>query len=542
MVFFSGNNHFTIFVEVVNAYKVQTVCIFFRNCLISALLQLAAVAYIIIGIVNFDKTCAHPDISIFIYVIYSVGSGKQPLLSYLAHKHTVIAEIKDIFLERCAVTKNLYAICEISVVSEIIGLAANFMKRHISRVTRHIIARTVIIACAFIICMPCAICHTSFVKLIRHAIDCIFTGYSSLSIRAEVVPVFTDLHPAAGKHAYFGIIPLTFDLNESGIFALILTVVAEVIVNTVNCIDTGHFLAVYIVVIAVPAVSYYNTVNIGLAVCPYTVEQSVTAGALEHAGNESVAMSRCGNGRAPVNNGVADFAERSARVACFRASRRLVGNSVGGMDMSAVPGIVVRFAFGGGNHILRHLVHLGVDLRTFTGECIGRTVDKCNDTAVDLHADVDGPEFLHALELSIGICCAAFFSTACIGITHFEFPCADRQRSKGSFADLCIFTCACNCDRCDVFIVLNAVFSCESGSDCHMVKFPLAHIVEVDINSNRLNLFDIRSNDIGIPYRAEKDLIKRRIMRYNLDCRFARVCLNIDRADHRSIVALIIAD
>ena len=135
-----------------------------------------------------------------------------------------------------------------------------------------------------------------------------------------------------------------------------------------------------------------------------------------------------------------------------------------------------------------------------------------------------------------------FLCSAFIGITHFEFPCADRQRSKCSLADLCIFTCACNCDRCDVFIVLNAVFSRESGSDCHMIKFPLAHVVKVYVNSNRLNLFDIRCNDIGIPYRAEKDLIKRRIMRYNLDCRFARVCLNIDRADHRSIVALIIAD
>ena len=376
MVFFSGNNHFTIFVEVVSAYKIQTVCIFFRNCLISALLQLAAVAYIIIGIVNFDKTCAHPDISIFIYVIYSVGSGKQPLLSYLAHKHTVIAEIKDIFLERRAVTKNLNSICEISVVSEIICLAVNFMKRHISRVTRHIIARTVIIACAFIICMPCAICHTSFVKLIRHAIDCIFTGYSSLSIRAEVVPVFTDLHPAAGQRTYFGIIPLTFDLNESGIFALILTIVTEVVVNTVDCIDTGHFLAVYIVVIAVPAVSYYNTVNIGLPVSPYTVEQSVTAGALKHAGNDSVAMSRCGNSRAPVNHGLADFAVSPSSVARFRAGRRLVGNSVCCMDMSAVPCIVICLTLGCGNHILCHLVHLGVDLRTFTGECIGRTVDK----------------------------------------------------------------------------------------------------------------------------------------------------------------------
>ena len=65
MVFFSGNNHFTIFVEVVNAYKVQTVCIFFRNCLISALLQLAAVAYIIVGIVNFNKTDILLNLSVY---------------------------------------------------------------------------------------------------------------------------------------------------------------------------------------------------------------------------------------------------------------------------------------------------------------------------------------------------------------------------------------------------------------------------------------------------------------------------------------------
>ena len=212
------------------------------------------------------------------------------------------------------------------------------------------------------------------------------------------------------------------------------------------------------------------------------------------------------------------------------------------MDMSTIPCIVICLAFGGGNHILCHLVHLGVDLRTFAGECICCTVDKCNDTAVDFHADVDRPEFFHALELSIGKCRAALLCSACIGITHFEFPCADRKRSKCNFADLCIFACACNCNSCDVFVVLNAVFSRETCSNFHMVKFPLAHIVEVYINRNRLNLFDIRSNDIGIPYRAEKDFIKRRIMSYNLDCRFARVCLNIDCAYNRSIVALIIAD
>ena len=75
-----------------------------------------------------------------------------------------------------------------------------------------------------------------------------------------------------------------------------------------------------------------------------------------------------------------------------------------------------------------------------------------------------------------------------------------------------------------------------------MAKFPPAHVVEVYVNSNRLNLFDIRSNDIGIPYRAEKDLVKRRIVGYDFNRRLTGVCLNIYFTNNRSIVALIIAD
>ena len=139
--------------------------------------------------------------------------------------------------------------------------------------------------------MPSTLCHTSFVKLIRHAIDCIFSCYGSLSIRAEVVPVFIYLYPAAGKYAYLGIIPLSFDLNESGIFALILAVVAEVVINVIDCIDTGHFLAVYIVVITAPTIGDSDTVNICFAVSPYTVEQIAAFRALKNSVSDSIRVS-----------------------------------------------------------------------------------------------------------------------------------------------------------------------------------------------------------------------------------------------------------
>ncbi len=176
--------------------------------------------------------------------------------------------------------------------------------------------------------MPSTLCHTSFVKLIRYTIDCIFTSHSSLSIRTEVVPFLFYLYPAAGKYAYFGIIPFSFYLNESGIFTLILAVVAEVVISAIDCIDTSHFLAVYIVVITAPAIGDSDTVNICFAVSPYTVEQSVAAGALKNAVNNFIAMSCCGNSRAPINNGVADFAERSACVIRFCAGCRFVGDCV----------------------------------------------------------------------------------------------------------------------------------------------------------------------------------------------------------------------
>ena len=345
--------------------------------MISVNAKFSAIYSKVIITVIFNQTGIHLNISVFIDIIQRIiRSSDNSLLFYLAYKRTVNTEIKSIFLERRTVAKDLNSVCEISVVSEIIRLAVNFMKCHISGVTCNIVARTVIITCAFIIRMPCALGHTGFTKLVCDAIKRILACYCSTCPTEKAMPVFIYLYPSAGDRTKFRITPFSFYLNESGIFALILAVVAEVVISAIDCIDTGHFLAVYIVVITAPAIGDSDTVNICFAVSPYTVEQSVAAGALEHAVNNFIAMSCCGNGLAPVNYGIADFAVCSACVACFCAGRRFVGKCIRGVDMSAVPSSVICFALIGGNHILRHLVHLGVDLRTFTGECIGRTVDK----------------------------------------------------------------------------------------------------------------------------------------------------------------------
>ena len=125
------------------------------------------------------------------------------MLVYLAYKCTVFAEIKSVFLERSTVAKNLNSVCEVSVFSEIICLAVNFMKRHISRVACHIITRTIIIACAFVIRMPCAVSHTFFVEDVCYAVKRILTRYCSTCPTEEVVPFLTDLYPAAGERTKF---------------------------------------------------------------------------------------------------------------------------------------------------------------------------------------------------------------------------------------------------------------------------------------------------------------------------------------------------
>ena len=80
-------------------------------------------------------------------------------------------------------------------------------------------------------------------------------------------------------------------MNKTCIFALILTIVTEVVVNTVDCIDACYLFAVYVVVIAVPAVCGGDAIPIFLTVSPYTVEQIAAFRALKNSVSDSIRVS-----------------------------------------------------------------------------------------------------------------------------------------------------------------------------------------------------------------------------------------------------------
>ena len=264
--------------------------------------------------------------------------------------------------------------------------------------------------------------------------------------------------------------------------------------------------------------------------------------AYEPSVGDRIAVTRCGDVLAPIDDGAANLAGGSAGIACFGTGRRLVLDRTYGVDMAAVPSVVIGLAFGGGDHILRHLVHLGIHLRTFAGEGIGGAVKEGDEAAVDLHADVDRPELLHGLELRIGKGSRTLFCAALIGIAHLQFPSTNGQRHQHALAGIGIAAGARDGDRCDILVILNGIGRLKAGCHDHMIQLPTAHIVQVDIDRDRLDFLNVRRHNIGIPDRAEQDLVQRGIARYDLHGRLAGVCLHVDRADHGGVVALIVAD
>ena len=388
------------------------------------------------------------------------------------------------------------------------------------------------------------------VKLVCYTVNRILTGNSTLGISPEIMPILVDLLPTAYKNTNLGIIPLAIvQLQQTGVlhFTGADAVGAEVVVVLVlavglsDLLDAGQLLAILIVGIVMPAIRDDNAVNIILAIL-LAVKQIIADSALQNTVNEFIIVAGGGSGGAPFHHGRAHLAVGAASVAGLGAGRRLVIDGLCRVDMAAAPGIVISLALSGGDHILRHLVHLGVHLRTFAGEGIGGAVNEGDNTAVDLHADVDGPELLHALELRVGIGRLTVLRAARIGIAHLQFPGTDGQRSQYALAGGAIFTRAGNGNGGNVLIVLNQIRCLKAGRHDHMIQLPMAHIVQVDVNRNGLHFFHIHRHDVRIPDRAQQDLVQRGIVSHDLHGRLAGVRLHVDGADHRGIVTLIVAD
>lgn len=106
-----------------------------------------------------------------------------------------------------------------------------------------------------------------------------------------------------------------------------------------------------------------------------------------------------------------------------------------------------------------------------------------------------------------------------------------------------VFTGAGNGNGRDVLVrVGNNVRSGEALRDFHVVEFPFAYVVKVDIRADGLNLFDIRRNKVYIINRAEEDIVECRVVRGKFNGGYAGIRFYIDLTDNRGIIALLVAN
>ena len=109
----------------------------------------------------------------------------------------------------------------------------------------------------------------------------------------------------------------------------------------------------------------------------------------------------------------------------------------------------------------------------------------------------------------------AFSVNKAVGVVNMVgiFPGANRKRCKNSFSGCNSFSCSGNNNVSIVVVFINGIFCGKSGKNFHMVKFPNAHTVKVEIEINFLNFFSIISLKVHIIYRTDRKVCKSRICR-----------------------------
>ena len=202
--------------------------------------------------------------------------------------------------------------------------------------------------------------------------------------------------------------------------------------------------------------------------------------------------------------------------------------------VSAVPCCVV-----GGFGFVCPIVSFGVNLNLGACECIGCAVDKFDFAANDGSTYVNGPNFIAFSVFGIH----PNVITRSVRNYCGKFPCSHGHGNEHSLSRRIVFTGAGNGNGRDVLVrVGNNVRSGEALRDFHVVEFPFAYVVKVNICADGLNLFDIRRNKVYIINRTEEDIVECRVVRGKFNCGYAGIRFYIDLTDNRGIIALLVAN
>ena len=405
------DDHFGVGTELIGAGRLQAVCLIFRNRPRCCRKRIVALCVVVIPIPQKQAAVIqHAILGVVVQAVSCVLEHSGNVLYKLAvcvklPRAKVIAQMRNRTGSGVAV----------AAVVKIVLLTVNLGPCVL------VVSTAEVEATSFVGDAPCtdALALVAL-KLIIQSVDLDSVG-SCIAVFCEVVPLIlcADVNPAClGNLTGHNILPaVLIAAIEAGVnhFSFANAVFAEVVVVTVGLLDAGQLNTVHIVAVADPLIGSDSAVDIFLAICPCSAVKLAASGAFQDTVlRNGIAVSGSGNGRAPVDDGLAGLAICAARVAIFGAGGYLILQCDGRcyvccsirivlcgfctVIMSAVPSCVLIIT--GGGVIVEPGVAFGIDLNLFPRESVSRIICEGDCAAGYFHADVNRQQFI---KLPIGI-------------------------------------------------------------------------------------------------------------------------------------------
>ena len=313
---------------------------------------------------------------------------------------------------------------------------------------------------------------------------------------------------------------------------------AKVIVEALNLLQTGELHAVHIVGIAIPAVGNNHAVLIGLAVGVNAVEQLATS-ALQHAVGNSIGVAGGRNGGAPIHNGVTTFAEGAAGVAVFGAGGCLVSNSLCGVHVATVPGIVVSLAGLCSGHVSIVGPHLGIAENALAGKGSRGAIYSGQNALIYIGDNRHSPEFLHGLVLRQSESFLTSLGAVFVLVAGLQCPDADGDGEQSSLTGLIILAGAGYGQSRNV-IIANGVLHREAGSHSHMIQLPGAVVVQIQHDLDCAHFLNGGSHQIHVVDGSQQDPVSTGIGGHQLDGAAGLGGIDGNVLDHTAVVAHVV--